>query len=84
MCDFQGGSLRFGATMRAAQQDEDTSGKSVNPNQRIDQVAAQVVSENRPVPVRDDSGSLLGMVDREKLIAVLAGKEISSGKGAAA
>ncbi len=66
--------LSVGAVMSPALVNSD---HSVEKSARIDDVAEQVVGIDGPVRVIDDSGNWVGTIDRDAVIDVLVGRELS-------
>lgn len=50
------------------------SGASVSAGAKIGEIAAQVISSDKPTPVADSNGHLLGHVDRDRITRALFGK----------
>ncbi|MEM7169437.1 MAG: betaine/proline/choline family ABC transporter ATP-binding protein [Pseudomonadota bacterium] len=67
--------VRVGTIMRPAQASDRTDVVSFSPNDRVTDVASIIVNHEGPAAVREDNGPILGFVDREKLVAVLAGAD---------
>ena len=49
----------------------------MGPDDHIDEVAGVIVDSPQSISVRDPDGVIVGYVDRDKLISVLAGREAS-------
>ncbi|MFN4272001.1 MAG: glycine betaine/L-proline ABC transporter ATP-binding protein [Aliihoeflea sp.] len=60
------------ATLMAPAADDITFGGDVMPEARIAEIARRIVQNDRPFAVRDGEGRLLGQLDREAVIDVLA------------
>jgi glycine betaine/proline transport system ATP-binding protein len=70
--------VRVATIMRPATAADEPGQLSVAPDQRVEEIASVIVQSVGAIAVRDASGYLLGYVDREKLIGILAGAETAT------
>jgi len=65
--------VRVASIMRDATSDDSVGDCVINANDRLADVAARIGESNSSMAIQDDEGSILGYVDREKFVRVLAG-----------
>ena len=65
--------LRAGSLARPAP--PQTEGTPVPATALVADIAARVLSSDRPVPVADERGAIIGAVDRDRVIAAICGTD---------
>lgn len=69
--------IRVATIMRPPIDTDTASEASVRPNDRVADIASIIVGNERSITVRKDTGEIVGYVDREKFVEILAGAPIT-------